>query len=94
MVTERGTEDRDLRWVLPTRPSRVFPQGLRPRTRAGGVRREPVLLVAQRCPERAWTARLIAVDDLGRITPHRTPLGNESHTSEHPHAEKVVASPR
>jgi hypothetical protein len=59
-----------------------------------------MLLIAQPCPHAAWTAQLIAVDDLGRITPHRRPLGNEVREQpgkprpEHPIPEKVVARPR
>ncbi|MGW3416930.1 hypothetical protein [Streptomyces phaeochromogenes] len=86
-VTAYRVEDGDLRWVVPARRGCVFAP-------ARAVRRGAVLLVAQPCPGRDWTAQLIAVDDLGRITPHRTPLGNERHTSEHPHAEKMVARPR
>ncbi|WP_332113007.1 hypothetical protein, partial [Streptomyces sp. ActVer] len=86
-VTAYRVEDGDLRWVVPARRGCVLAP-------ARAVRRGAVLLVAQPCPGRDWTAQLIAVDDLGRITPHRTPLGNERHTSEHPHAEKMVARPR
>ncbi|GAA3307056.1 hypothetical protein GCM10020295_64910 [Streptomyces cinereospinus] len=63
------TADGDLRWVLPARKGCVF----RPER---ALRHGRALLVAQPCPRAAWTGRLVAVDDLGRITPHRTPLGN------------------
>ncbi|MFG3285838.1 hypothetical protein [Streptomyces sp. NPDC048111] len=63
--------DGDLRWLLPAHPGCAFDPGRTARTRG-------VLLVAQPCggpgapgPERA------AVDGLGRITPGRTPLGND-----------------
>ncbi|MDH6216054.1 hypothetical protein [Streptomyces pseudovenezuelae] len=61
------------------------------------VRHARVLLVAQPCAADAdWTAQLIAVDDLGRITPGRTPLGNglPGKRPEHANAEKVLARPR
>lgn len=67
-VTAYRVEDGDLRWVLPARRGCVFAPGR-------AVRLGAVLLVAQPCPGRAWTAQLIAVDRLGRITPHRTPPG-------------------
>jgi hypothetical protein len=83
--------DGDLRWVLPAGRGCEFAP-----TRA--VRHGTALLIAQPCPDDDgidnWTAEIIAVDDLGRITPDRTPLGNERHTAEHPNAEKVVARPR
>lgn len=89
------TADGDLRWVLPAREGCAFEP-----TRA--VRHGAALLVAQPCAqaapdaEPAWTSQLIAVDDLGRITPDRTPLGNDllGSRSEHPHTEKVLARPR
>ncbi|MER5216041.1 hypothetical protein ABT063_37315 [Streptomyces sp. NPDC002838] len=67
---------------------------------ARAVRHAVVLLIVQPCTgpaaAAAWTAQLIAVDDLGRITPHRRPLGNDVPKArlEHPNAEKVVARPR
>ncbi|MGI5374417.1 hypothetical protein ACQEV2_09245 [Streptomyces sp. CA-251387] len=62
--------DGDLRWVLPAREGCAFEP-------ARAVHHGRELLVAQPCPRAAWTAQLIAVDDLGRIAPHRRPLGNE-----------------
>ncbi|WP_229854474.1 PQQ-binding-like beta-propeller repeat protein [Streptomyces filipinensis] len=61
--------DGDLRWLLPARTSCAF----RPE---GAVRRGTALLIAQPCARGAWTGQLVALDDLGRITPDRTPLGN------------------
>ncbi|MFI6010749.1 hypothetical protein ACIBAG_18355 [Streptomyces sp. NPDC051243] len=85
--------DGDLRWVLPAREGCAFEP-------ARAERHGEVLLLAQPCPRAAWTAQLIALDDLGRITPHRKPLGNEvrgegaERASEHVNPEKVVARPR
>lgn len=62
--------DGDLRWVLPAPASCAF----RPE---GAVRRSVALLVAQPCARGSWTGQLVALDDLGRITPDRTPLGND-----------------
>ncbi|MEU6764215.1 hypothetical protein ABZ916_17010 [Streptomyces sp. NPDC046853] len=64
--------DGDLRWVLPAEPGCVFEP-------ARSVRHRDALMVAQPCGDAAtpWTSQLIAVDDLGRIVPRRTPLGNE-----------------
>ena len=45
----------------------------------------------------AWTAQLVAVDDLGGIAPHRAPLGNDppgAGRPEHPRTEKALAPPR
>ncbi|MGW2962045.1 hypothetical protein ACWDGI_26775 [Streptomyces sp. NPDC001220] len=83
------TADGDLRWVLPAHAGCAF----RPER---AVRHGTALLVAQPCADGAWTAQLIAVDDLGRIAPHRAPLGNALPGSrpEHPHAEKALAPPR
>ncbi|MFI5682863.1 hypothetical protein [Streptomyces sp. NPDC051636] len=83
------TADGDLRWVLPARPGCAF----RPER---AVRHGGTLLVAQPCARGAWTSQVVAVDDLGRIAPHRTPLGNEvpGRRPEHPHAEKALARPR
>lgn len=85
--------DGDLRWVLPARKGCAFEP-------ARAVRHSGVLLLAQPCTgtetAAAWTAQLIAVDDLGRVTPHRRPLGNgvPRDRLEHPNTEKVVARPR
>ncbi|MGW0736163.1 hypothetical protein [Streptomyces sp. NPDC002851] len=75
IVAYRGA-DGDLRWVLPARPGCAFDP-------ARAVRRGSALLVAQPCAAgqaagkgAAWPFQLIAVDDLGRITPDRQPLGN------------------
>lgn len=84
------TADGDLRWVLPARAGCAF----RPER---AVRHGHALLVAQPCARGAWTAQLVAVDDLGGIAPHRTPLGNEpprAGRSEHPRTEKALAPPR
>ncbi|MFD4508993.1 hypothetical protein [Streptomyces sp. NPDC058457] len=84
------TADGDLRWVLPARAGCAF----RPER---AVRHGPALLVAQPCAHGAWTAQLVAVDDLGGIAPHRTPLGNDrpgAGRPEHPRTEKVLAPPR
>ncbi|MFE9766251.1 hypothetical protein ACFYPC_17270 [Streptomyces sp. NPDC005808] len=83
--------DGDLRWVLPAGRGCEFVP-----TRA--LRHGTALLIAQPCPGDGgiddWTAEIIAVDDLGRITPDRTPLGNERHSAGRPRAEKAVARPR
>ncbi|WP_240926142.1 PQQ-like beta-propeller repeat protein [Streptomyces sp. JB150] len=93
-VTAYRLADGDLRWVLPARPGCAFAP-----ERAVGHGR--ALLLAQPCgPSAAWTAQLVAVDDLGRIAPDRRPLGNDrapgpyGGRTEHPNAEKVVAPPR
>ncbi|MFD4527226.1 hypothetical protein ACFWP7_25460 [Streptomyces sp. NPDC058470] len=90
-ITAYRIADGDLRWVLPARRGCEFVP-----TRA--VRHGRALLIAQPCPDDGgtddWTAEIIAVDDLGRITPDRTPLGNERHSAERPKAEKTVARPR
>ncbi|MEU9386404.1 hypothetical protein AB0D38_38050, partial [Streptomyces sp. NPDC048279] len=77
------------RWVLPARAGCAF----RPER---AVRHGPALLLAQPCADGAWTAQLIAVDDLGRIVPHRAPLGSERPRirPEHPRTEKALAPPR
>ncbi|MGW2508849.1 hypothetical protein ACWC0A_05335 [Streptomyces scopuliridis] len=63
--------DGDLRWVLPAARGCAFDPGRYVRT-AG------ILLVAQPCPGHTnWAAELMAVDDLGRIVPGRTPLRND-----------------
>ncbi|MGW3116041.1 hypothetical protein ACWDBW_02650 [Streptomyces sp. NPDC001107] len=81
--------DGDLRWVVPAREGCAFAP-------ERAVRHAGALIVAQPCPAAAWTSQLIAVDDLGRITPHRTPLGNDlpARRPEHPNTEKVLARPR
>ncbi|MGI5453718.1 hypothetical protein ACQEWB_11210 [Streptomyces sp. CA-249302] len=64
---------------------------------ARAVRHSGALLVAQPCwTDAAWTAQVVAVDHLGRITPDRRPLGNgvPGRPPEHPSAEKVLAHPR
>ncbi|MGW7547534.1 hypothetical protein ACWGKQ_41500 [Streptomyces sp. NPDC054770] len=84
------TADGDLRWVLPARAGCAF----RPER---AVRHGRALLLAQPCAHGAWTAQLVAVDDLGGIAPHRTPLGNErpgAGRPEHPRTEKALAPPR
>ncbi|MEU6843144.1 hypothetical protein ABZ930_14865 [Streptomyces sp. NPDC046716] len=65
------TADGDLRWVLPARAGCAFAP-------AGALRRGTALLIAQPCAghDTDWSDQIIAVDDLGRIAPHRTPLGN------------------
>ncbi|MBL1086372.1 PQQ-binding-like beta-propeller repeat protein [Streptomyces actinomycinicus] len=69
-VTAYRTADGDLRWMLHARQGCTF----RPE---GAVRRGAALLLAQPCAHDAWTGQLVALDDLGRITPDRTPLGND-----------------
>ncbi|MEU7408286.1 MULTISPECIES: hypothetical protein [Streptomyces] len=69
-VTAYRTADGDLRWVLPAGPGCAF----RPE---GAVRRGTALLLAQPCADASWTGQLVALDDLGRIAPDRTPLGND-----------------
>ncbi|MGW0628017.1 hypothetical protein [Streptomyces sp. NPDC002758] len=83
------TADGDLRWVLPAREGCAF----RPER---AVHHGVALLVAQPCATGAWTAQVVAVDDLGRIVPHRAPLGNGVPRAkiEHQDAEKALASPR
>ncbi|MEV5954632.1 hypothetical protein AB0M11_12780 [Streptomyces sp. NPDC051987] len=84
------TTDGDLRWVLPARAGCAF----RPER---AVRHGHALLVAQPCAHGAWTAQLVAVDDLGGIAPHRAPLGNQPTGTDrpgHPRTEKALAPPR
>lgn len=69
-VTAYRLSDGDLRWVLPARKGCAFAP-------ARAVRHGKALLLSQPCPGAAWTSQLIAVDDLGRLTPHRRLLGNE-----------------
>ncbi|MFF8639227.1 hypothetical protein [Streptomyces sp. NPDC015345] len=70
-ITAYRTADGDLRWVLPARRGCAFEP-------ARSLHRDGALLVAQPCAGTAasWTAQVVAVDDLGRIVPGRTPLGN------------------
>ncbi|MES9522928.1 hypothetical protein [Streptomyces capoamus] len=88
-VTAYRTADGDLRWVLPARPGCAF----RPE---GAVRRGTALLLAQPCADGAWTAQLVALDELGRIVPGRTPLGNDlpGPRPGRLDAEKPLARPR
>ncbi|WP_251092824.1 hypothetical protein [Streptomyces sp. Caat 7-52] len=88
-VTAYRTADGDLRWVLPARAGCAF----RPE---GAVRRGAALLLAQPCADAAWTGQLVALDDLGRIAPDRTPLGNDlpARNPGHLDAEKALARPR
>ncbi|MFD4478086.1 PQQ-binding-like beta-propeller repeat protein [Streptomyces sp. NPDC058471] len=85
--------DGDLRWVLPARGGCAFEP-------ARAVRHRGALMVAQPCGDAAtpWTSQLIAVDDLGRIVPRRTPLGNElpggAPRDVPTRAEKELAVPR
>ncbi|MDT0437781.1 hypothetical protein [Streptomyces doudnae] len=81
--------DGDLRWVLPAREGCAF----RP---ARGMRHAGALLLAQPCRDDAWTAQVVAVDDLGRIAPHRTPLGNDLPGARGGHRDpgKGLARPR
>ncbi|MGW7052058.1 hypothetical protein [Streptomyces sp. NPDC054887] len=81
------TLDGDLRWVLPARRGCAFEP--RRTARTGGA-----LLVAQPCGATApWTAELVAVDDLGRMAPDRTPLGN-APPGGNARARKAVAGDR
>ncbi|MDQ8701777.1 hypothetical protein RCO28_04625 [Streptomyces sp. LHD-70] len=70
-ITAYRTVDGDLRWVLPARTGCAF----RP---ARAVRHGSALLLAQPCsdPDIPWSEQVLAVDDLGRLVPGRTPLGN------------------
>ncbi|MFF8732110.1 hypothetical protein ACF073_37430 [Streptomyces sp. NPDC015171] len=88
-VTAYRTADGDLRWVLPARKGCAF----RPE---GAVRRGTALLLAQPCTDSAWTGQLVALDDLGRIAPGRTPLGNDPSRPRPAHldAGKALAGPR
>ncbi|MFE6618746.1 hypothetical protein [Streptomyces sp. NPDC057740] len=89
--------DGDLRWGLPASDGCAF----QPRR---AVHHARTLVVAQPCPHAAWTAQLVALDDLGRIVPRRRPLGTEPRDEdgpgrgrpriEHPNPEKVLAQPR
>jgi hypothetical protein len=64
------TVDGDLRWIVPAREGCAFRPDRAARYGAN-------LLVAQPCAQGAWTDQLVAVDDLGPVAPHRTPLGNQ-----------------
>ncbi|WP_175647357.1 hypothetical protein [Streptomyces cyaneochromogenes] len=81
------------RRVLPAREGRAFEP-------ARAERHGGALLLARPRPRAAWTAQLIAVHDLGRITPDRRSLGDEVREEgarrrpEHPDPRKVVARPR
>ncbi|MEU2064906.1 hypothetical protein [Streptomyces sp. NPDC013455] len=88
-VTAYRTADGDLRWVLPARRGCAF----RPE---GAVRRGTALLIAQPCADDAWTGQLVALDDLGRIAPGRTPLSNDlpGPRPGRLEAEKPLARPR
>ncbi|MET9447733.1 hypothetical protein [Streptomyces cinerochromogenes] len=92
-VTAYRTADGDLRWVLPARKGCAF----RPES---ALRRGAALLLAQPCADSAWTGQLVALDDLGRIAPGRTPLGNDLPSSRpgyrprRPDAGKALARPR
>ncbi|MFI6683338.1 hypothetical protein [Streptomyces sp. NPDC050485] len=70
-ITAFRAADGDLRWLLSAREGCAFDPGRTVHT--GGA-----LLVAQPCRGRdSWSQELTAVDAFGRITPDRTPLGNE-----------------
>ncbi|MET7682957.1 hypothetical protein [Streptomyces sp. NPDC005423] len=89
-VAAYRTADGDLRWAVPARQGCAFEP-------ARAVRHGATLLLAQPCAatepgtaaEPAWTGQVVAVDDLGRITPGRRPLGDGPTR-----AGKVVARPR
>ncbi|MGW1593740.1 hypothetical protein [Streptomyces sp. NPDC002343] len=88
-VTAYRTADGDLRWTLPARRGCAF-------RAEGAVRRGTALLLAQPCADTAWTGQLVALDDLGRIAPGRTPLGNDppGPGPGHQDAGKQLAPPR
>ncbi|NEB79421.1 hypothetical protein G3I40_30005, partial [Streptomyces sp. SID14478] len=89
-ITAFRTADGDLRWVLPARAGCAFAP-------ATSLRRANALLIAQPCADDtvAWSERIVAVDGLGRIAAHRTPLGNELPGQRRPDgAGKRLASPR
>ncbi len=71
-ITAYRSEDGDLRWVLPARHGCAFAP-------ARGVRHGRAWVLAQPCSGDtvAWPLQVVAVDDLGRIAPHRRPMGNE-----------------
>ncbi|MER7760074.1 hypothetical protein [Streptomyces sp. NPDC097619] len=70
-VSAYRTADGDLRWVLTAREGCVHDPTRQARIGA-------VLLLARPCadPDAPWTDTLVAVDALGRLSPHRRPLGN------------------
>ncbi|WP_329115287.1 hypothetical protein [Streptomyces sp. NBC_01465] len=71
------TDDGDLRWTLPATDGCAFAPDRVLATRGA-------LLIAQPCGRgAAWTEELVAVDGLGRITPGRTPLGNDRDVARH-----------
>lgn len=88
-VAAYRTADGDLRWTLPARDGCAFRPG-------DALRRGTALLLAQPCADTAWTGQLVALDDLGRITPGRTPLGNVPPAPRpgHQDAGKPLAPPR
>ncbi len=65
------TADGDLRWVLP--PAAAAPSHRPARSTGTAPSWSPS---PARAPAASWTAQVVAVDDLGRIVPGRTPLGN------------------
>lgn len=66
------TADGDLRWIATAPPGCAHDPARQARLGA-------VLLIARPCtgPDASWTDGVIAVDSLGRVGPHRRPLGNE-----------------
>ncbi|MDJ0461829.1 PQQ-binding-like beta-propeller repeat protein [Streptomyces sp. H27-C3] len=81
------TVDGDLRWVLPAARGCTFEPHR-------SVHARGALIVAQSCgADASWTGELVAVDDLGRITPDRTPLGNAA-PGDAARARKSVAGDR
>lgn len=63
--------DGDLRWLLPASEGCAFDPARTAHTVG-------VLLLGRPCRgSRSWSQELVAVDDLGEITPGRTPLGND-----------------
>ncbi|MER7171201.1 hypothetical protein [Streptomyces mesophilus] len=71
-ITAYRSADGDLRWVLPARRGCAFAP-------ERGVRHGRAWLLAQPCAgdAAAWPLQVVAVDDLGRIAPHRRPMGND-----------------
>ncbi|MGW2791450.1 hypothetical protein ACWC9H_16175 [Streptomyces sp. NPDC001251] len=74
-VSAFRADDGDLRWLLPAKQGCAFDPARTAHLRG-------VLLLAQPCRGRdarnqAWSQELTAVDGLGKITPGRTPLGND-----------------
>ncbi|MFI6940686.1 hypothetical protein ACIBI4_15545 [Streptomyces sp. NPDC050418] len=70
-ITAYRTADGDLRWVLPARRGCAFAP-------ERAVRHGSAWVIAQPCSGAAvaWPLEIVAVDDLGRIAPHRRPMGN------------------